>query len=352
MQKIIPNWENVKPLGRTWQRADSLWLAFSGAGAEFAFCGAICRVTIAGDSTSHDAANTANHTRIAMYADGVRVVDDMINAPEKTYTVVDGAAGEHVIRIVKLSETAMSTCGIKLIEADGEICPTPCKAHLVEFIGDSITCGYGVDDEVAEHHFVTGTEDVTRAYAYKTAQMLDADYSMVSISGYGIISGYTATAEEPVTAQLIPTYYDKLGFSYGEYDGSTPADVDWDFSARQPELIVLNLGTNDDSYCLDHPDRQAHYCAEYAKFLRTIHEKNPCAKILCVLGMMGDRLYPFVEKAAMAYTASTRDGNIACMPFIPQLEEDGRVADYHPTEVTHQKAAEKLTARIRSLMSW
>ncbi len=352
MQTFIPNWKNIKPLGRTWQMSDSLLLAFSGAGAEFAFTGAYCRVTIAGDSTSHDAANTANHVRIAIYADGVRVVDDMIDAPEKTYTVVDGMAGEHIIRIVKLSETAMSTCGVKAIEVDGDIRPTPDKAHYVEFIGDSITCGYGVDDEVAEHHFVTGTEDVTRAYAYKTAQMLDVDYSMVSISGYGIISGYTATAEAPVTAQLIPTYYEKLGFSYGSYDGSTPADIAWDFAARQPELVVLNLGTNDDSYCLDHADRQEHYCAEYAKFLRTIRARNPQAKILCVLGMMGDRLYPFVEKAAAAYTESTGDMNIACMPFVPQLEEDGRVADYHPTEVTHHKAAEKLTAYIRSLMNW
>lgn len=352
MKTCLPTWENVKPLGRTHQMADSLWLAFSGAGAEFAFTGAFCRVTIAGDSTSCDAANTDNHVRIAIYADGIRVADDMLDAPEKAYNVVDGAAGEHVIRIVKLSETAMSTCGVKAIETDGAIRPTANKAHFVEFIGDSITCGYGVDDEDPEHHFVTGTEDVTRAYAYKTAQLLDADYSMVSISGYGIISGYTATAEAPVTAQLIPTYYEKLGFSYGEYGGCTPADVAWDFTVRQPDVIVLNLGTNDDSYCLDHVDRQEHYCAEYAKFLRTIRERNPQAKILCVLGMMGDRLYPFVEKAAAAYSASTGDTNIACMPFVPQLEADGRAADYHPTEATHQKAAEKLTAHIRRLMNW
>ncbi|MBQ4580996.1 MAG: GDSL family lipase [Clostridia bacterium] len=352
MQKIIPTWANVKPLGRTWQMADSLWMAFSGTGAEFAFTGSFCRLTIAGDSTSLDPENTANHARIAIYADGVRVADMMINAPEKTCTVVDGAAGEHVIRVVKLSETAMSTCGIKCIEADGDIRPTPLKAHLVEFIGDSITCGYGVDDEDPEHHFVTGTEDATCAYAYRTAQLLDADYSLVSISGYGVISGYTATAEEPVTAQLIPRYYDKLGFSYGEYGGCTPADVAWDFTARQPELIVLNLGTNDDSYCLDYAERQEHYCTEYTKFLHAIRERNPGAKILCVLGMMGDRLYPFVVKAVAAFSASTGDGNIACMHFTPQLEEDGRAADYHPTEVAHQKAAEKLAGHIRRLLNW
>ncbi len=353
MQTFMPSWENVKPLGRTMQLADSLWLAFSGAGAEFAYFGTACEVVMAGDSTSADPAAKDNQARVAIYADGVRVADAIMDAPEKTFRVTaDTVPAEHVIRIVKLSETAMSTCAIRAIRADGPIRPTPRRPHRIEFIGDSITCGYGVDDEDPEHHFVTATEDVTRAYAHKTAQLLNADYSMVSISGYGIISGYTATAEAPMTAQLIPTYYEKLGFSYGQYEGHTPADVRWDFAAYEPDLIVLNLGTNDDSYCLDHPDRQAHYAAEYERFLGVIRRNNPKAKILCVLGMMGDRLYPFVEKAAASYTAHTGDSNIACMPFVPQLEEDGRAADYHPTETTHQKAAETLAHSIRALMNW
>lgn len=354
MKTFIPTWQNVKPLGRTWQMADSLWLAFSGSGAEFAFVGSRCEVTIAGDNHAADADKANDRVRIAIYLDGERVVDDMIDAAEKVYQVMNAdAAQAHTVRIVKLSETAMSTCGVKAISVDGEgIRPTPAKARFIEFIGDSITCGYGVDDEDAEHHFVTGTEDVTRAYAYKTAQALEADYSMVSISGYGIISGYTATAEERITAQMLPTYYEKLGFSYGEYCGETPANVRWNFTVRQPDLIVLNLGTNDDSYCRDHLDRQELYCTEYAKFLKVVRANNPAAKILCVLGIMGDRLYPFVEKAAAAYTAETGDTNIACMPFTPQLLEDGYAADYHPAEATHQKAAGKLADEIRRIMGW
>ena len=353
MHTIIPNWHNVKPLGRTWPLVDSLWLAYSGTGAEFAFTGRVCRVTIAGDNRAADDTQAENRARIAIFADGIRVVDDMVDAAEKTYAVVQAEeAAEHVIRIVKLSETAMSTCGIKTVAADGEIRPTAEKAHLVEFVGDSITCGYGVDDEDGEHHFVTATEDATRAYACQAARLLDADRSLVSISGYGVISGYTATAEAPVTAQLLPDYYEKLGFSYGEYAGEAPQNIRWDFSACQPELVVINLGTNDDSYCLDHQERQQFYRDEYVKFLHTVRRSNPQAKILCVLGIMGDRLYPFVEQAAAAYTAESGDDNIACMPFPPQLEEDGYAADYHPTARTHQKAAERIAAHIRRLMGW
>ncbi|MDD6052124.1 MAG: GDSL-type esterase/lipase family protein [Clostridiales bacterium] len=354
MHTFLPTWQHVKPLGRTMQTADSLVLAFSATGAEFAFTGCCCEVTLAGDNHAGDADRADGYARVAIDLDGQRVVDTMLDTAEKTCTVLKAdTAAPHVVRIVKLSETAMSICAITAIAVDAdEIRPTPRKEHLVEFVGDSITCGYGVDDEVAEHHFTTRTEDATRAYAYKTATLLDVDYSLVSISGYGIISGYTDTAEVPVTSQLLPDYYEKLGYSEGAYGGVTPADVAWDFTTRQPDVIVINLGTNDDSYCLDHADRQAQYCAAYTRFLYTVHAHNPGAMLLCTLGMMGDRLYPYVEKAVAAYRAETGDQQIACMPFMPQLVEDGYAADSHPTEATHRKAAQKLSAEIRRLMRW
>ena len=355
MYTITPNRENVKPLGRTHPLEDSLWLCFSGSGAEFVFEGRRCEVVIAGDSNAAKPNDEGNKVRIAIYVNGERVVDDMIDAKEKTYTVVDAAQAQmNTVRIVKLSETAMSTCGIREIRVDSEdgIRPAAARAHRIEFIGDSITCGYGVDDEVAEHHFSTATEDVTRAYAYRTAEMLGADYSMVSISGYGIISGYTATGEEKVVAQQLPKFYEKLGFSYGTYQKKIAASVKWDFSAFVPELIVINLGTNDDSYTLLNADRREEYRAAYVEFLKVVRANNPEAKILCTLGIMGDRLYAMVYKAVTDYTAETGDTNIACMKFDVQKASDGYVADWHPTSVTHEKAAQKLTAEIRKLMGW
>ncbi len=352
---VTPSRQNVKPLGRTMFLDDSLWMAFSAAGAEFTFHGHHCEVTFLGDDRAALPDEGENHARVAVYMNGVRVADTMIDAPEKTCTVCDlDEAEDVVVRIVKLSETAMATCGVKSITVDDErgVRPTPEKARKIEIVGDSITCGYGMDDEVAEHHFKTSTEDATGAYAYKTAAALDADYSLVSISGYGIISGYTATAEEKITAQTIPQYYSKLGFSYGAYQGRRAQDTPWDHSAFRPDLIVINLGTNDDSYCLDHANRQADYRDTYVSFLKDVRRCNPDAKILCILGIMGIRLCPHMTAAAEEYTRQTGDMNIATLHFPEQLEEDGRTADYHPTARTHDKAAAKLTAYVRELMNW
>ena len=347
MKNYTASYDNVKALGRTYFTDDMLLLAFSGSGAEFTFNGTKAEVTIAGDSTASTPANKDNYARIAVYVNGKRVADEQIDSAEKTITAFESdTAAEADIKIVKLSETANSCAAIKNISADGEIKPAAEKARKIEFVGDSITCGYGVDDEVKEHHFSTSTEDVTKAYAYKTAEALDADYSMVSISGYGIISGYSDNGiKHP--EQTVPQYYTKLGFSYGNFNGIKPSDIDWDFSLFKPDTVVINLGTNDDSYCGTDSAKQEEYAAAYVDFLKLVREKNPDAKIVCTLGIMGARLYDYVAYAAYNYTEETGDKNIYCMKFDTQNPDNGYAADWHPTEKTHTLAAEQLVNFIK-----
>jgi hypothetical protein len=153
--------------------------------------------------------------------------------------------------------------------------------------------------------------------------------------------------------QLVPDYYEKLGFSYGGYkNGQKPQEVNWDFSRFQPDLIVVNLGTNDMSYVLDRQDRREEYIDGYIKFLKTIRMNNEKARILCVLGMMGEALNGAAEEATMRYKKETGDSAISFMGFHDQLPEDGYAADWHPTETTHGKAAKKLTDEIKKVMEW
>ncbi|MDO7908536.1 GDSL-type esterase/lipase family protein [Paenibacillus sp. JX-17] len=343
---------NVKIIGRTHYYNDVLWLALSGSGVEFSFHGKRAEITLKGDQI---ALGDHNHARIAIEVNGERVIDDLVNEAVKIYTVFESVADQDVtVQIIKLSEAPMSTVGIEEIRVDAQsgIKPTPDRIHKIEVIGDSITCGYGVDTENELQSFSTSTEDVTKAYAYLTTQQLQADYSMVSFSGYGIISGYTDN-DQKLTTHLVPDYYDKVGKSEGKFDGKvSPQTVSWDFAAFKPDLIVINLGTNDDSYAKDDAVRQAEYAEQYMEFLKTVRTHNPEAQILCTLGIMGDRLYPYVERAVNAYTQQTGDTHIAVIKFDVQLPEDGYGADWHPSQITHRKAADRLTAHIKELMKW
>ena len=175
---------------------------------------------------------------------------------------------------------------------------------------------------------------------------------MVSFSGYGIVSGYSGDGSK-VSEQTLPQYYDKLGFSYGAYMGTYYAqDVEWDFTKRQPDVIVINLGTNDNSYVKGAKDKKQEYVTEYVEFLKKVREKNPNATIICTLGIMGSELYSSITTAVDNYQTETGDTNVYTMKFATQDQADGIAADWHPTEATHQKAADKLTAEIKTIMGW
>lgn len=342
--------DNVKLLGRTHYIQDSLWLVLSGSGVEFTFTGTKATITLQADSSYKSGSDS--QARVAILVNGKCVVDDMLDEEEKSYKIIDETEPtECVVRVIKLSEAPVSSVAIKKIDVDGEIKPTPQKKHFIEFIGDSITCGYGTDDEVRDHGFSTTTENVMKTYAYKTAEELNADYSMVCYSGHGIISGYTKNGEK-AKDPLVPKFYTKLGYTHTTYRGYKAIDVDWDFSKRQPDLIVINLGTNDESYTGFDGAKQKEFSEGYVAFLKQIRELNPNATILCTLGIIGDGLYASIQNAVAEYKDQTGDTNIDCMKFDIRQQEDGYAADWHPTEKTHTKAAKKLTTKIKELMGW
>ena len=356
MKKICLKEENAKLIGRSYLEEEIRWVALSGAGVAFQFQGKQLSVKILGSNAAQIPDNDTNYARFAIFINDKRVVDDIMDKDSKTYEViVSKEPVEAQVQIMKLSESAMSAIGIAPIECDEKavIQPLPPKAHSIEFIGDSITCGYGTDDFDLTHSFSTQTEDVTKAYAYKTAQLLDADYSMFSCSGYGIISGYTPDAQVRGAEELIPPYYEYQCFSRDDFGkAGKPAHISWDFSKYQPEVVVINLGTNDDSYCQDTDWKQEEYCKEYVKFLKVVRKHNPQAEIFCVLGLMGDNLYEKVCQARQQYGKETGDNHIHTVHIPKQDEAAGVVIDYHPTPDAHSMAAEVVASAIKKQMGW
>ena len=174
---------------------------------------------------------------------------------------------------------------------------------------------------------------------------------MVACSGFGIISGYTSS--ELNSLQTIPQYYDNIGFSWYPFpDNTNSTDIAWDFAKFQPDVVVVNLGTNDNSYCGSNESRKAEYVEGYVDFLKDIRAKNPNATIFCTLGIMGQELFPQIEEAVAQYTAETNDTNITSFEFDVQQVSDTICVDWHPSEKTHQKAANALTDYINYVMGW
>ncbi len=356
MKKVVLTKDNVKRIGRSLLVEDVLWIALSASGAEFEFTGKKLELTVLGSNNALIKGNDINYARYAVFVNDERVIDDSMDCEKKSYVVVDGKEVQTCrIQIMKLSESPMSAIGIEPLCCDDEavIVPTPKKSHSMEFIGDSITCGYGTDDADLAHTFSTKTEDVTKAYAYKTAKLLDVDYSLFAASGHGIISGYTPDPQVRTANELIPPFYEAQCICRDAFGAAGfPDEIPWDFTEYQPEAIVINLGTNDDSFCQDTVEKQEEYVAQYVEFLKMVRKNNPNAEIFCVLGLMGDRLYPRVCEAAATYTRETGDTHINTVHIPEQDGTVGYVVDYHPLPQFHTMAAEVVATAVREKMNW
>jgi lysophospholipase L1-like esterase len=348
------NSSTVKIIGRTATKKDELWLTMSASGIEFTATASTLSVQLVGDMTALPVrgkqAEPTNRARYSIYVDGALLTTGVMNKQKKEEVLfTESKPRTATVRIIKITEAEQSYLGIKSItvDKDGTIAPTAAKARKIEFIGDSITCGYGVEAKGASESFSTATQNASKSYAYLTAQALDADYSFVSYSGFGIISGYTGDGNIN-TASLVPPLYEKVCFSYNDTNFSANK---WDFAQFQPNIVVINLGTNDNSYTKGDEEKCTTYQKQYTEFLKTIRKNNPNAYIICTLGIMGDELHDYVDNAAADYTAATGDKNISTFHFAVQNGSvDGLGADWHPSAKTQEKEAQLLTAYIQSLI--
>lgn len=332
----------IRKLGRTAEISDVCWMAWSATGVEFSFTGKQLTASFLADA---EAKQEAKQPRIGVFVDGVCRQTVCIPYPGATVTLLDEAEPiTAVVRILKLSEAAESTIGFEMLQMDdaAEVAPTQAKTRRMEFIGDSITCGYGVDGTL-EETFSTHNENAAQAYAYLTAQALSAEVNLVSLSGHGVISGYTDTGIiNP--EQLVMPYYKTLGKSYGAFaEQINPSSLSWDFTKYVPDVIVINLGTNDTSYCKEEPEKHQEYLQKYVEMLHTVRECNPTAKLLCILGTMYQTVYPTLVQAVEVYRQETGDETIRTLEMPLQQEADGFTVDWHPTKASQQKAAQVLT---------
>ncbi|MBQ8136944.1 MAG: hypothetical protein IJ174_05865 [Clostridia bacterium] len=332
-------------MGRNSERA-VCWLGWSASSLSFVTTAKQITFRLCTDAEPLEAAFLC---RAAVLVDGTIREDFLLSGDRDVDLSLDGQA--HTVTLVKLSEAAFGSLGVREIISDSsDLRPLPPRPRSIEFIGDSITCGYGVNAS-AEETFSTATENALSAYAYLTAEALNASYSLVSWSGIGIISDWVPdTAEAPNTTILMPDLYPHENLRLTER--LSEKSRGYAIEQHPVDLVVVNLGTNDQSYVRSLSDREAQFERAYGAFLDEIAALRPDTPILCTLGIMGTSLCPAVERAAAAFSERHPKAKCAFFPFPEQLPADSTGADFHPSRVTQQKAAALLTGKIREWMGW
>lgn len=224
------------------------------------------------------------------------------------------------------------------------LAPPALPKRSIEFIGNSITCGYGNEAIVASDPFEYETENHYLTYAQLTCRALEARAHVVARSGIGVYRSYdgpkAGTPENVMTTEY-------------EYTNLYDRSEKWDFSRYQPQLVCINLGTNDLS--TNNYDVKL-LKAAYKKFLKQVRSHNPKAKIVYLCGSMLNGKELEIAKNTLnevvAEANQQGDKEVYRFDFTPQTGDIGFGASWHPSKWQHEKMAAELTAYLRSLMKW
>ncbi len=249
--------------------------------------------------------------------------------------------GIHTIEIIKRTESMVGQSDFLgfSIQAGKTLLPLPARPdRKIEFIGNSITCGYGNEGLSQGEGFKGATENNYLAFGAITARNLDAQYVAVAYSGIGVYRNFGGNR-----LNTMPEIYDRI----------IPSDSlrKWNFKNYIPHAIVVDLGTND-FYLGNKPD-SAGFVNAYYTFINTLRQKNPQGKIFCVLGPMMDGvswklIKNYISSLVKNYNIKG-DKDIFYFTLTPC---EGNGSDYHPTVDAHKKMAAELTPFLKSKMNW
>ena len=371
----------IKLLGRFDRDAGHFYMDWTGSGIEFIVQGAHAEVQMT-------AVNDGKEQWVLFELDGqpssrIRLLDGT-----HWYTLLDSRghaddrtlipAARRRLRIYKESQANYSelnsTTTCDRIRTDGELCAPPVRKKI-EFIGDSLTSGEGTVSprftDIGSSVSIDEWSSTYYGWTGCTSRLLDADYQVVSQGGWGVYCGWD---NNRITN--IPSIYDRIcGIILPPWAAARGADKPYDFSFH-PDVIVVNLGTNDDSafhqppwkhpvtgelfkqHQIDeetNPDSDEYIESDKEKvvqsivdFVRLLVEKNPQTPIFWAYGMMRHTLWPTIEKAkGILHELGITQFETILLPDASGAELG---SNNHPLSVSHEICAKVVADRIRSIL--
>ena len=238
---------------------------------------------------------------------------------------------------------------------DGPVADAPAlPQRSIEFIGNSITCGYGNEAMLATDHYSYETQNHYFSYGQLCARALDAQAYIVARSGIGAYRNYngpkTGTPDNRMDVQYEYTLYAEKS----SYRNRSKAEAEkWDFARFTPDVVCINLGTNDLS--TNNYDTKL-LKQGYEKLLKMVRRNNPKSKIVFLCGsMLGGKELEICKNLLNEVTSEANkagDSQVYRFDFSPQTGRLKYGADYHPSLWQHELMAAELTAFLRTLMQW
>ncbi len=327
-------------VGRTALSEGQLELIGSASHFQFGFEGKQCRMYVSlSDWQTH---NYLQYELDGVYQKRVRIGK---NDPQPVLISASGE-GSHTLTVYKATEAHTGPVFIRKITAARIRSVKPSSAPLIEFIGNSITCGAAADP--SEVPCGTGAyhdqHNGYMAYGPRVARTLNADFMLSSVSGIGIYRNWNS--EGPTMPQV-----------YGNTDFQQGGNRLWKPNTHQPAVVSIALGTNDLSDGDGKKPRLAFDSAAFVthsvSFVRQLKSNYPKARIALLSSpMLNGQRRLLLQNCLLAVKAQIdhwypADPDLAVYFFKPM---QARGCTGHPSVDDHRILAQEVTPFFKGLL--
>ncbi len=326
----------IAVLGHVERREDAIRFAWSLSGIELFVTG---RRVVATVHATRVTLETSQNTWVDVFVDDRAVAKHELMPGPNEVTIDLDPSRTHRVRIVKRTEASIGNFELRRLDVDG----TLERAHaprrpLIEFVGDSISAGFGIEGANGDCAFSAATENASKAYPALVTEALHGRARVYAWSGKGLLRN-----ADPLDVEPLPVVY-------GRAIPTEPATARAD--AREPaNMVVVNLGTND--VLEGTPPRHAFQSALLA-LLDRIRAGQPSAQVLVVISPMvwddesrRDRSY---LRDVIAETVRVRiengDRRVAMLELWSDPRE-GVGCQMHPSEAGHARFAREIAAALK-----
>lgn len=286
---------------------------------------------------------TTSGTKAAMTA----VVDGeektvIVTSGQKVYPLASGLTPgkPHHVVLFRRSEgfTAELRFGGFIVSEDGTLSAPKPSPHRMLVLGDSITCGYGNEATDVNQGNTVENENGYLSYAPVAARALNADLMMICWSGRGLFRNRNVGDDKSGVLPLL-------------FEQTLPrsAEPAWDHARFVPDVIAINLGTNDLHTENDKKDplKKEDYIGAGVAFIQRLRELYPDSKIILSIGPMADEpVQSWLPEIAKKFKG------VSVLIYSKYSGPEDYAGHWHPSVKKDREMAGKLTLMIRKLTGW
>jgi Carbohydrate esterase 2 N-terminal/GDSL-like Lipase/Acylhydrolase family len=331
----------VRIVGRTVPGANG-----AGPGSvRFEWSGTSVAARFKGTQVSASLNDANNGNSFAVVIDGGAPKKIFSASGQTSYVLATGLAnGVHDLllwRDTEANDGPTEFIGLSEFGAGGALLPpAPAPDRRIEIIGDSFSCGAGMEGTPPACGSPIKIENHYLSYGAIAARAVGADLVTIAWSGIGVWRNYGTTKPTPTT--VMPARYD--------YAIPTDTSKAWDFSKYQPQVVVMNLNNNDFST----GDPGQPYITAYLAFYQHVRAKYPTAYIIHIIQWSS-------AEPAVTDAVTTINGIVATLKaggdskteaFDIRKFSNTKQCGGHPDMAASQAMGDALAAELRTVLGW